>query len=99
MPSNPPLSTDKPLSQSKKAQALVIALVNLNLIFFLTPVMGLPLALATQMVTAVLFLVGIYVGVQGGIEMIQSNKMDYTRTETVSETISKNYVMEYPKSA
>lgn len=86
------LATEKDISQSKKAKALIIALVNLNIIFFLTPVMGIPLELAVQMITAVLFLVGIYVGVQGGIEMIQSNKMDMSK-KTVD--INGNYKMEY----
>lgn len=91
--SNLQLSTDKPLSQSKKARALVIALVNLNLIFFFTAFGHFPIELATQMITAILFLTGIYVGVQGGIEMVQSNKLDIT-SKTVTN-INKNYQMEY----
>lgn len=86
------ISSDKTISQSKKAKALIIALVNLNLIFFLTPTFNLPLELATQMITAILFLVGIYVGVQGGVEMIQSNKIDYNNTTVKKE---ETYKMEY----
>jgi protein-S-isoprenylcysteine O-methyltransferase Ste14 len=86
-------SADKAISESKKAQAILIALVNLNAIFFLTPLFKFELELAVQMITAILFLVGIYVGVQGGVEMIQSNKSSFSREEVIVS--DEKYAMEY----
>jgi len=88
---------DKKLLESKKVRVLAIALLNLNLIFLATIFKkDVSIEVATQMITAVLFLVGIYTGVQGGIDMIQSNKLesikvDEKRTETVV------HKMEYAK--
>ena len=74
------LSADKTITESKKAKAILIALVNLNLIFFCS--LYFPLEAVLQMITSILFLVGIYVGVQGGVEMIQSNRLDVSRSQT-----------------
>ena len=66
----------EPMSQSKKAKALLIALANLNLVYFLSPHLGIAVQVITQMITAILFLTSIYVGAQAGIEMMQSYKSD-----------------------
>lgn len=93
------MTTDKRLRQSKKAIVLGVALLNLNAIFLLSifnPTA--PVETITQMITAVLFLVGIYTGVQGGIDMIQSNKLDVVRankTETQNVNVKYEYRMEY----
>ena len=91
---------DKPLHKSKKAVVLGVALLNLNAIFVATALKpDLPLGVVTQMMTAILFLVGIYTGIQGGIDMVQSNKLDVVKSEldTTNTTITKNYEyrMEY----
>jgi len=90
--------TDKPLYKSKKAIVLGVALLNLNVVFMITALKpDLPLGVVTQMMTAILFLVGIYTGVQGGIDMVQSNKLDVIKSENTNTTITKNYEirMEY----
>ena len=92
-----PLPTQK-LRNSKKAIVLGVALLNLNIIFAvaaLCPVV--PIAVVTQMITAILFLVGIYTGVQGGIDMVQSNKLDVIKADTTETKIEKKYEfrMEY----
>ncbi len=91
------MKPDKKLLESKKARVLGIALLNLNIIFFATVFKkDIPVDLVTQMITAVLFLVGIYTGVQGGIDMIQSNKLESIRVdEKKTETVV--YKMEYAK--
>jgi hypothetical protein len=94
---------DKPLHKSKKAIVLGIALLNLNAIFIASALKpDLPIAIVTQMITAILFLVGIYTGVQGGIDMVQSNKLDVVKseTDTTNTTITKKYEyrMEYDDS-
>ncbi len=89
---------DKNLRQSKKAIVLGIALLNLNAIFIATVfVKDIPIEVVTQMITAVLFLVGIYTGVQGGIDMVQSNKMTAIKTDNTTTNIEKKYEirMEY----
>lgn len=69
-------ASEQLMSQSKKARALLIALGNLNLVYFLSPAIGISITVTTQMITAILFLTSVYVGVQGGIEMVQSFKID-----------------------
>ena len=68
---------NKPIFKSKKAILLIVAISNLNLVFFCTIFLKVPIELSTQMITAILFLVGIGVGVQGGIDMIQSNRSTF----------------------
>ncbi len=93
------MKPDKKLMESKKARVLGVALLNLNLIFFASVfVKDISIELVSQMITAILFLVGIYTGVQGGIDMIQSNKLESIKS--VEE--SKNtvvYKMEYAKDS
>lgn len=91
------MKPDKKLLESKKARVLGIALLNLNLIFLATVFKkDIPIDVVTQMITAVLFLVGIYTGVQGGIDMIQSNKLESLKVdEKKTETVI--HKMEYAK--
>jgi protein-S-isoprenylcysteine O-methyltransferase Ste14 len=91
------MRTDKKLRQSKKAIVLGVALLNLNAIFIFSALKAVELGLATQMITAILFLVGIYTGVQGGIDMIQSNKLEAVRQDRNDTIVTKNYEyrMEY----
>jgi hypothetical protein len=81
------------LRDSKKAIALGIALININAFIFLgVPFLHLPNEIIIQGISAVLFLVGIYVGVQGGIDMVQSNRFDYSKRELKSEELRKEEV-------
>ncbi len=88
---------DRPIMSSKKARVLGIALLNLNVIFFFTVFKTVDTGIATQMITAILFLSGLYVGVQGGIDMIQSNRATFTKEDTTNTNIEKKYEyrMEY----
>jgi len=82
----------KRLRDSKKVVVLGVALLNLNIIFFVTAFRAAPIEIAVQMITAILFLVGIYTGVQGGIDMIQSNRIDASKLDvTNNTTITKKY--------
>ena len=67
---------NKSISQSKKAIFLIIAIINLNIVFFATPFIKCPIELATSMITAILFLVGVYTGTQGAIDFKQSNSLN-----------------------
>lgn len=78
---------------SKKARVLLIALVNLNVVFFFSMFKPVDIGLATQMITAILFLSGLYVGVQGGVDMIQSNRATSLTENTTNTTIEKKYEM------
>lgn len=80
-----PKSANGGLTQSRKGKALLIALANLNLIFILSVFKATDIALSSQMITAVLFLAGLYVGVQGGIDMTVAWKTDKTTNETISK--------------
>lgn len=85
------MKADKKLRESKKAIVLGVALLNLNAIFCLSIfVPSVPLGVTTQMITAILFLVGIYTGVQGGIDMVQSNKLDVLKQDTSAKTDTTN---------
>lgn len=91
------MKSDKKLLESKKARVLAVALLNLNIIFFATVFKkDIPVDLVAQMITAILFLVGIYTGVQGGIDMIQSNKLESIRIDE-KKTQTVVYKMEYAK--
>jgi len=79
------------LRDSKKVIALGIALLNLNIIFLVSVFKSAETTVVIQMMTAILFLVGIYTGVQGGIDMIQSNKMEVEKSDKTETKITKNY--------
>ena len=79
------------LSDSKKAKALLIALVNLNIIFALVVFRAADVTIAGQMITAILFLAGLFIGVQGGIDATAAWKSDISSTKNVDEKITKNY--------
>lgn len=81
----------KGMTQSRKGKALLIALANLNIIFLLVVFKAADAAIAGQMITAILFLAGLYVGVQGGIDMTAAWKADLASTKTTNETITKKY--------
>jgi hypothetical protein len=79
------------LSTSKKAKALLIALVNLNLIFALVVFKAADVTIAGQMITAILFLAGLFIGVQGGVDMTAAWKADASTSRTTNETVVKKY--------
>ncbi len=88
---------DRPIMSSKKARVLGIALLNLNVIFFFSVFNTVDTGVVTQMITAILFLSGLYVGVQGGIDMIQSNRTTFTKEDATITNVEKKYEyrMEY----
>ena len=88
---------DRPIMSSKKARVLGIALLNLNIIFFFSVFSTVDTGVVTQMITAILFLSGLYVGVQGGIDMIQSNRTTFTKEDATITNVEKKYEyrMEY----
>jgi hypothetical protein len=79
------------LRDSKKAIVLGIALLNLNVIFVAHTLFKVDVQVVIQMLTSILFLSGIYTGVQGGVDMIQSNKFDNTKVDTTDTKITKTY--------
>jgi len=79
------------LSTSKKAKALLIALLNLNLIFLFVVFKSVDVQIAGQMITAVLFLAGLFLGTQGSIDMISNWNTNASTTKNKTETINKNY--------
>lgn len=83
------------MSAHRKGKALLIALVNLNIIFLISIFHGGDIQLAGQMITAILFLVGVYVGTQGGIDMISeyrsNNSNANVNTNNKSEIVTKKY--------
>lgn len=81
------------LSTSKKSKALLIALINLNIIFALVVFKAADVTIAGQMITAILFLAGLYLGVQGGVDVAAAWKADAssTKTDTTNTTITKKY--------
>ncbi len=79
------------LSTSKKAKALLIALVNLNIIFALVVFKAADVTIAGQMITAILFLAGLFIGVQGGVDMTAAWKADASTSKTTNETVVKKY--------
>ena len=93
------MKTNKKLSESKKAIVLGVALLNLNAIFILSVFKPtIQISIVTQMITAILFLVGIYTGVQGGVDMIQSNKLDVVKqdiNQNVKQDINVKQKYEY----
>ncbi len=84
-----PQTTNVGLTQSRKGKALLIALANLNLIFILTVFKAADNALSSQMITAVLFLAGLYVGVQGGIDMTAAWKGEISSSKKTEEITTK----------
>jgi hypothetical protein len=79
------------LSTSKKAKALLIALVNLNIIFALVVFKAADVTIAGQMITAILFLAGLFIGVQGGVDVTAAWKADASTSKTTNETVVKKY--------
>ena len=84
-----PKSANGGLTQSRKGKALLIALANLNLIFILSVFKTTDIALSSQMITAVLFLAGLYVGVQGGIDMTAAWKGEISSSKKTEEITTK----------
>lgn len=79
------------LSDSKKAKALLIALVNLNLIFALVVFKAADVAIAGQMITAIIFLSSLFIGGQSAIDVTTAWKSDTSNTKNTDEKIVKNY--------
>lgn len=81
------------LSSSKKAKALLIALVNLNLIFAVVAFKAVDIQIAGQMITAILFLAGLFLGVQGGVDLASTWRTDSStvKNNTTNTNITKKY--------
>ncbi len=79
------------LSTSKKAKALLIALVNLNLIFALVVFKAADVTIAGQMITAIIFLSSLFIGGQSAIDVTAAWKSDTSNTKNTDEKIVKNY--------
>ena len=79
------------LSTSKKAKALLIALVNLNLIFALVVFKAADVTIAGQMITAIIFLSSLFIGGQSAIDVTTAWKSDTSNTKNTDEKIVKNY--------
>lgn len=79
------------LSTSKKAKALLIALVNLNIIFALVVFKAADVTIAGQMITAIMFLSSLFIGGQAAIDVTSAWKADTSNTKNVDEKITKNY--------
>ncbi len=87
------------LSTSKKAKALLIALINLNIIFALVVFKAADVTIAGQMITAIIFLSSLFIGGQSAIDVTTAWKADAASSKT--ETITKNYQykMDYASKA
>ena len=79
------------LSTSKKAKALLIALVNLNIIFALVVFRAADVTIAGQMITAIIFLSSLFIGGQSAIDVTTAWKSDTSNTKNTDEKIVKNY--------
>ena len=79
------------LSTSKKAKALLIALVNLNIIFTLVVFKAADVTIAGQMITAIIFLSSLFIGGQSAIDVTAAWKSDTASSKTTNETITKKY--------
>lgn len=56
--------------ESRKARALVIALLNCDLVFFVSIFTNTNPALSSALITATLALAGLYIGAQGAVDSI-----------------------------
>ena len=79
------------LSDSKKAKALLIALVNLNISFPLDVLKAPDVPTAGQMITAIIFLSSLFIGGQSAIDVTTAWKSDTSNTKNTNETITKKY--------
>ena len=81
------------LSDSKKAKALLIALVNLNIIFALVVFKAADVTIAGQMITAIMFLSSLFIGGQAAIDVTAAWKADasLTKSDTTNTTVVKKY--------
>ncbi len=89
------------LSTSKKAKALLIALVNLNIIFALVVFKAADVTIAGQMITAIIFLSSLFIGGQSAIDVTTAWKADASTSKTTNETVVKKYEykMDYASKA
>jgi hypothetical protein len=71
------------MTTSKKGKALLIALLNLNAVFFLSVYFKVDSALVSEMITSILYLAITYVGVQGGVDFATTWK---SKSGTTLET-------------
>ena len=62
------------MATSKKAQALLIALANIDLVLAANHFLKVDSALCSSVITAVMALVGIYIGAQGAVDTVSANK-------------------------
>lgn len=81
------------MTNSRKGKALLLALLNLNIIFVVSVFKQADAQVVSQMITAILFLAGLYVGVQGGIDMTTAWKADTanTKSDSTNTIVTKNY--------
>ncbi len=77
------MKEDKKIYESKKAIALAVSLLNINFILVMVAFKStIPLEISQQAIQAVLALTGIYLGAQGGQDMIMSNRKKEEVTPT-----------------
>jgi hypothetical protein len=77
------MKEDKKIYESKKAIALAVSLLNINFILVMVAFKStIPLEISQQAIQAVLALTGIYLGAQGGQDMIISNRKKEEVTPT-----------------
>ena len=77
------MKEDKKIYESKEAIALAVSLLNINFILVMVAFKStIPLEISQQAIQAVLALTGIYLGAQGGQDMIISNRKKEEVTPT-----------------
>jgi len=77
------MKEEKKIYESKKAIALAVSLLNINFILVMVAFKStIPLEISQQAIQAVLALTGIYLGAQGGQDMIISNRKKEEVTPT-----------------
>ena len=80
---------DKKLRHSKKALVLGVALLNLNLVLLWVGLKSnVSIDVANHVITSIITLVGLYLGAQGGQDMITANKLNAIIAESEPTTDS-----------
>ena len=82
------------MSQSKKARAFLIALVNLNIIIALASFSAIDPTVSAMAIQAIMVLAGLYVGAQGSIDFAAAWKGDASYKKTIDEKIVKDISVE-----
>jgi hypothetical protein len=74
------------LTTSKKAQALLIALANIDLVLAANHFLKIDTALCSSVITAIMALVGVYVAAQGAVDTVTANNTTTTTSPTTPTT-------------